>query len=423
MIQRSLLVTALTALTAAAAAATAHDPRFDDDTLWSHLTGHEAYVDHAWGPGRVLVWAHPGEDGNRRRHDPSKIENWTVAGSDDTTRGDDPVGGRRTDLVLPDADRPYTVVIRGDPWSVIRHVTVGRNAKLEMALDVYGNLWAKPGGMLSVEGTPARLRGGAHTFVRNDNPAPPPSLEHFRDLRQGLVFDWLAVQKPGGSTEFLGHILFNDEVKFDEGLAVIGPGSTLDVGPMSIQLVGPEATLRLMSGASFAKRRNFGRESPDFLVHGHLEAGSPERPLTADAVLGISVKDSDHALDPQDMVGIDEQGWLGPKTELMHQPYGLIVAEAGALKVHSSDPRSARLVVRWHGHADSEGAASSHHTIRAAFLGDVDLNGVLIDHAAAGGIALPDGASPRHWPLLQLGPACAAGPQALFTAYRPAQAR
>jgi hypothetical protein len=413
------IVVCLAGASVSAAAPSAHAPDFTNRQAWPLVTGKEAFVTETWPAARLLVWAHPGKAGD---FDPAAPANWLENGKPAAAPPD-----RDTDVFLPDADTPYTV---GKPHKgqtpplAARHVTVGRNAHVGVH-PLIGNLWIKEGGKFHMGGNYRgggfKIAGNKHTFVRNDNRPGARTANGVVTIAQ-----WITVEKyKGASVEFLGHVSALDELKVNEGVAIVGPESVWDVGPMSVQIIGPEASLILMSGAYFGKRSNNFRSDADILVQGKLLGGTAERPLTRDAVIGISFKsilldfrgdDTRTSKTASPFLSADQQA-----------SYGLIVEPKGALKVHSQGPARARLMVQWHGHDMWERGGKvkanpeAPRAINLLLLGDIDLTGVGFDHLMKEGIELPDPAARSKWQVY-FGKNNAGKPDELFAKYvRPVQ--
>lgn len=389
---------------------TAGDPAFDDRSRWPHVAGTEPFVVQDWPATRTLVWAHPGRDGGGRGGlDPTRTENWLMDGK--PLPAGSPPPDERTDIVLPGSDTPYQVRF---PLKQVRHLTVGRNCEFHAEgrrakLSIHGNAWIHEGGMLRT--WTLVMTGGADTFFRDDN------AHSRRTLGQ-----WIYIQKFGGSSvELVGHVRSGDEIKFDEGVASLHPHAEVTAGLPSILIVGPEATLRLHSGSRFFKRENLLRNDPDLLVQGRLEGGSPERPLTGDAFVGISYKYTDKLMFMGVVGGLGDRAKQVTTSHIGLKPYsyGLILEEGGAMAVHSADPQRARLVIDWHRLERS--GKDTPRLINMALLGDTSgLDGIAFDHLHAGGIALPDLSVRSSWGAVHFGPNCAARGDALFSVFDPA---
>jgi hypothetical protein len=280
-------------------------------------------------------------------------------------------------------------------------------------MPVTGNVWIKEGATFWGEGPRKWLKfsGAAHTFCRDDNPRSS-GRRGFTSLSQ-----WVAVEKQrGASVEFLGNLGATDELKCNEGVCIVGPDSRLQVGAMSIQVVGPDAVLELQSGAAFHKAVNYMNNSPDILVYGRVQAGSPERPITRDATLGVSYKWVSKDV-PYNTGSIKRQD---AAYRVGGTPVGLAVDRGAQVRVYSADPRRARLHIGWHG---IQGKAGEPQSINMALYGDVQLDGVLFDHIKVGGIVLPDLSLRSRWKNVYFGPHNEGPPKSLFAAAPASQVR
>ncbi len=371
------------------------------------------YETETWAKARTLVWGKGNVD--PRKLDLGDPGNWLADGKPATSWPD-----AGTDLVVPAGAR---AAWRGSKV-VCRHLTVERDASFtvpKVRLEIHGNFHVKKGGRVYFQ--PLVFTGLRHTFARVDNTLDDFVVKGNADKR--VVAPWILVQKGGGgSVEFQGEFASNDEFKFNEGTAIVGPGAQVTAGPASIQIIGPEAVLEIQSGGTFEKRRNARHDNPDVLVQGVLRAGSPDRPLTRDAHLGISVKFSE----TQERGFQPSTGRYNPAPNKYtsrfigsgQAAFGLLVEPGGKLRVFTRDPRAARLVIGYHGHGGRRDESAVEGKISAALLGDVNLNGVLLDDFRKGGVAVPDLAAVKRWPSLAFGPHNEAGPAELFAPYSPA---
>jgi len=368
-------------------AATAHDPHFGDPKIWpANLeAGKAAYARQIWPKGRLMIWAKPGT--SNRGQDGADPKYWMEDGKPATKSFDE-----NTDLVLPACQTGrYWVVIQGRKYqaSPCRHVTVGKNAGLVWQHSSQANTWIKAGGAVQFLDS---FVGNTHTFCRNDN-----------QQSIGLV-DHLYIQKTAGaSVEFIGSFHSDDELSVHSGTMLLAPGSEFGAGDRTDVTILPKAQLVLLSGSNFHRRNNcdWGR---DCVVSGALLAGMPDRPLTGDCRIGLSYKSK----------GV----FLGPKRDgRMPGPddYGLVVDPGGSLRVHSADPKTARLVFHCPGLDHDAGQVrilgdkigrgdvllsqlkSLPRKIDMLLLGKVDLDGVLFDDVLKGGILLPDPQVRLQW--------------------------
>jgi hypothetical protein len=171
----------------------------------------------------------------------------------------------------------------------------------------------------------------------------------------------------------------------------------------------------------------------DLIVRGKFMAGLPERPLTRDCVLGLSWKGRARfetqnffrGESPDDVTfmvvpaGVrreysDAKGWQQFK-------FG-----EGSLRVYSTNPAKARLVLDWcglpvgsqtacMGKANFEKLKQVKDTFLDIYLlGDVDLNGVVFNHIAKQGITVKDPEEVRKWRNVAWGPDNAGKPEELI---------
>lgn len=430
-----VLLTALCLVPAALSAVhlpTAHQPRYDDRRLWPDLTGKERFVQQRWEPARVFVWAHPGVDGKDERSRRKDVERGRDPGPDPLDPASWLVGGRPAtsmpgrdelaDIVLPPADRPYRVLMKDARF---RHVTVGRNAFLNVGrCQTWGNLWIHEGGAVYDDhrlGRGTDFEGPYHTFIRNDNRA---SVTGRRGQNPTEIAYWAIIAKrQGASIEFIGHVNVGDEFKFNEGHAVIGPGTVTTTGPASVNIIGPEAIVELQSGAIYGKRQQRD-DWHDTLVKGQLWAGSPERPLTENATLLLNIKRERPGAGGFDLAanarharkhtwGVNR--YVTPFAESKQLDwYGFTLVPGAALRVHSADPQNARLVFTWNGEGDRRPGTG----VRALLLGEVDPRGLAFDGFEPGGIRIAPDADPAAWIAGAIfGPNNAASPQETVTRF------
>lgn len=360
----------------------AHEPRYENASLWPADVMKAAYAREQWPKARLLVWAKPGQSAR----DGTDPKCWLEDGKPAARTFD-----ANTDLLLPDADKNYWVAIQGRKYqpAPCRHVTIGKGAGLVWQHSAGGNTWVRKGGSLQYLDS---FVGDKHAFCRNDNDKPINLVDH------------LYVKKAGGaSVEFLGPFSTDDELSVQSGTMILGPGSEFAAGDRTTVTIQPEASLVLLSGSYFHRRHNcdWGR---DVEVTGKLMAGTPQRPLTMDCRIGLSYKSK----------GV----FQGTKRDArMPAPddYGLFIAPSGLLSIHSTDPKTARLVlncaemehdaaqVRILGEKTGDGAGllaklkGLPHKIDAALLGKIEMDGILFDDMRNGGIRLLDPSVRLQW--------------------------
>ena len=441
----ALIACALVALCLSARAedptATAHAPRFDDKDHWASLSGKEYFLEEQWKPGRLYVWAHPGETGNlhrgRRRSplDPTDPENWLVDGKPAEELNFD----ENADLLLPASDTFYEVGFRTtDIRETFRHVTVEPGAGFIGGGDgrgrtIYGNVWIKRGGAMYAQGA-TNLVGSRHTFFRNDNLAQPRDGDR-RDGRR--CSQYFAFNKEGGaSVEFLGCVTVSDEFRVHSGTVIVGRDSQLRPGRHAAPRIYREGTLALLDGAFFGKWCNdFG--IPDMTVDGGaILGGLPDRPLTRNCTFGLSLKNHTNAT---------FSGLNGEEHDESRRVPSLAVLAESTIKSHTDDPAKAKLVFTYvpEGIGDRSsfdlrplpGSAREQKVLdrhpEAArrfawfdklprgldvFLGsDVVLEVVEFDNLRQGGVLYQDAGTRANWTNVSFGPGCLAESNKLFT--------
>ena len=420
--------------------ASAHHPQFSDTDLWPGLTGKEYFLDEQWEPGRLYVWAYPGETANlhrgRRRspRDPTDPKNWLVNGEPATEL----IFDETADLLLPASDTPYQVGFRTtDIREVFRHVTIEPGAGFIGGGDgrgrtIYGNVWIKKGGTMYAQGA-TKLIGSRHTFFRNDNVSEPED-DNGRDGRR--CSQYFTFYKEGASVEFRGCVTVSDEFRLHSGTVIVGPDSVLRPGRHAAPKIYENGTLALLDGAFFGKWCNdFG--IPDMTVEGgRILGGLPDRPLMRDCMFGLSFKNYTNAA----FSGFNDE----QHRESRRVP-ALVVLDGGTLRSHTTDMENARLVLTYV--PDGIGDRSSfdlrpvpgsnrerkvldRHPEAAerfawfdklprgldCFFGTgVVINEVELRHFREGGVLYQDRATREKWKNLFFGPGCAAGGQAMFT--------
>ncbi len=373
---------------------TAHSPRFEDRSVWPAWVEKTAFVKEEWPQARLLVWAHAGQ--TLRGADMSDPANWLQNGKP-ATQGPD----ENTDIIItagPDGARTF---IAGNKGCDARHMTVekGVGAFLK-SVSVHGNMWIKDGASWHA----INVRGSKDTFMRNDNPTSNSAANK-------IAFN----KPPDKSTEWMGQWKIGDELDLFSGIFIVSPDSTFMPGDRSTQHIYPKAKLVLTSGSAFYKRDNqyWGH---DIEIVGEVMAGTPQRPLTKDATLGLSFKAKGAA--------------KGHGNEFISHmtnegDMGLILYKEGRLTVHSTDPKVARLVIQWRGFGEKRAGkenepaavAAMPHGIDMLLLGDASLDGVEFNHVLKGGIAMPDLAARNAWKNVTYGKENLAPSEELFTKY------
>ncbi len=327
------------------AKATAHDPHYEDAAVWPkelQMDGPPAYMGEKWEPARLLIWNRRDPDertgGQVDIMDPA---NWLENGKP----AEDPPD-YDADVVFPDGAKPYFVLCsqgnREQRDLRCRHLTVGNNARVSVfGCGPKGNWWVKKGGSI-YERHGGRFLGEGHAFARNDNvPAYRPGLGFVRPAEWSEeqapllqeISQYIHVQKAGGSLEAVGNWSTQDQFHIDAGTFIVGPLSAVGTGRRASLVVHGEGVLQLQSGGAIAKNidQTF---NTDVFVEGVLQAGSPQRPIRRDAVVGLSAKD-----------------YVGEVDSLRNyrERLGLRVKGDGRILVHRAEGSDARLVLAWHG--------------------------------------------------------------------------
>jgi len=287
---------------------TADNPQYDNKKAWPMLVGDEYFQKEKWPKARLLIWARAvAKQARGKRLDPMDPANWVEAA---TGKPAEALPDKDTDIILPDADKPYKVSFKGQKNRACRHLTVGRNASFEPggggSIAVFGNVWIRPTGLLYVYRT-LRLAGGRNTFFRNDwpadgklkklhdtgatvsfDPANPrrPNPWSWRTNRNPSVCHFFQHDKPGATTEFIGYSSTRDEVRVMAGTLIVGRDSRFLCGGAAILDIAKGAAIALMDGAMTGKTVNqFG--SCCRMLGGSISAGLPVRPIKRDARLGF----------------------------------------------------------------------------------------------------------------------------------------
>jgi hypothetical protein len=380
-----------------AEAPTAHAPQYSDPTAWPAKleTAKAPYAKEQWPAATVLVWARTVAAGAKvaQQIDDTGIDdpaNWKNIDGSPAKAGPD----SGADVVFPEGAKvSFKTQLRA------RHVTLAPGSSVAFAdLALSGNLWIQKGATFQfVHGT----LGAADkdTFVRSDNPRTERFLNFLRYRK-----------RPEKGTELIGKWQIGDQVFLYSGHFIIAPGSTFqhtDRFPLDVY---PDGTLEILSGATYEARGNYYHKD-DVTIHGKLLAGTADRPLTADATMGLSFKAHGKGKD---------SGSNAVKASTKDD-VGLLLMPKAELTVTSSDPAKARLVFRWHRNPQAtfawgadrrEGPAKGDepadlaampHGICMRFFGQANLNGVVFDDVLRGGIALPDPAVAKQWKNVTIG--------------------
>ena len=305
---------------AAYAKATAHEPLFTDKQIWTDDSRAARYAKQVWPTVRLLVWAKPGagaKDGWDAKH---WLENGKPA-----QNGIDP----DTDLVFPDHDgNDYFVSLtdgRKYQSAAFRHLTIGRKATVIGHFATRGNLWAKAGGHFCYMD---QSIGDGNCFLRDDNISGG-----WNARGRELVDHYFLRKAKEASLEYIGCFRAADNWQIESGLMVVAPQTEVGLGNRTPPVIRKDAALAIMSAAYLSRRSNCDWGT-DLTVEGRLLAGLPERPLTAQARLGIGWKSKGEFL-----------GTKGGGRSPGPNDYGMYVAPGGTIQVHSSNPAKFQLVI------------------------------------------------------------------------------
>ncbi len=412
------------------AEATAWDPAFEDHAVWPALTGKEKYTGQTWKKAPLLLWAHPGQSAGVRgaTHDTYDPANWIDAATGKPPPVEDMrdlLDGTR-DFLIPPADPRYQV-----SWKVpgreharisIRHLTIGRNASwYTSGIDIHGNVWVKAGGSIGNHGAMSPV-GVEHSFFRNDNPYAP--VEHREGGYGSHVSQYVVMNKPGATCEFIGAFSMTDEFRVMGGTMIAAVDSEVHPGRNATPIIAPEAALALLDGAFFGKIIN-QFDTADMICDGTISGGLPDRPLTRDCTFALGYKNWPPVHFSVEPGSERDKEWNRRRTSL-------VLKEGAKMVVHSTDLSKARMVVKWHGMRRTwainhyfQGLDSPRTTvyfkdpqIRKEFDSvppkidlwcgpGVMLSGLRFEDLRKGGLMHADEATKRSWKDLDFGPSCA----------------
>jgi len=424
---------------------TADNPQFANKQTWPDLAGDEYFLKTTWPKARLLIWPHAGRSFGRGEPKPDPLDpaSWIDAA---TGQPASTLPDMHTDLILPDADKPYKVSFKGQRNRACRHVTIGRNAIFEPggggSLAVFGNVWIRPGGSLYVYRT-LKLAGGHNTFFRNDwpadgklkklhdtgaivtfDPADPrkPNPWSWRTNRTPSVCHFFQHDKPGATTEFIGYSSTRDEVRVAAGTLIVGRDSRFLCGGAAMLDVARGAAIALMDGAMTGKTVNqFG--SCCRMLGGSISAGLPDRPVKRDARLGFGYSNWMNLAFPD-----QKKGRRGNSYD-----YGRFSATlSGKLTGYPAKDSSAALVIGWQRISAGGGGRGVNKTdgFNRAFAKlqpkitiwvdpDTEIENVRFEDLHRGGIVLPDASTVRKWQNVTFGDGCLSkDPKELLREYK-----
>ena len=434
---------------------TADNPRYDDKQAWPTLVGDEYFTKQKWPEKRLLIW-NVDETTKSARGEPNGLEpkNWidAVTGKPAETPPD-----MDADLVFPDSDEPYRVVMagKGKMHFACRHMTVGRNAHVSVEaggkFSVFGNLWIRNEGLLTVWRNTV-FAGDADTFLRYDWPEDG-KLKKMHDERLVAPYDpqrkesenpWMDYGRrsrsvatylvhdkaPERSTEVVGYVRITDEVGIKSGAFIVGRDSRfVTTGPATVS-VNKGAKVVLMDGALCSHGMN---QIPcrDWGVKGEVSGGAPDRPLRRDAYMGMGYKNWINLPIPR-REGQTKPIPTTPGGAKMHYGYGgYSTVVEGDLIGYPAEGCDARLVVCWQriaaggagcwGRTDEafkEAFPKIPPKIALWISGDSKVENVRFDDLQPGGIVTKDMETFETWKNVSLGDACVSrDPKVLVRGY------
>jgi hypothetical protein len=290
---------------------TADNPQFAEKKAWGMLVGDEYFTKQKWKKARLLIWGHPGEKATRKsKIDPKDPANWIDAA---TGKAADSIPDMDTDIIIPDADKAYTVAM-GMKNFACRHLTIGKNATFSVEgggnFTVFGNMWNRHGGMLMTWRN-LTFAGGSDTFVRQDWPEDG-RLKKMHDERLVAPYDpkektpfWMVdgrrhrsittylvhAKTAGKSTELVGYVRSLDEVGIKSGTLIVGRNSRfVSMGPSAVT-VSKGAKVVMMDGAICCHGQNqFVNKDWSIAPGAEVTGGTPDRPLKRDAYFGVGYR-------------------------------------------------------------------------------------------------------------------------------------
>ncbi len=417
------------------AGASASSARFDDRVIWPQLTGKEAFVDETWEPGRVVEWAHPGEDGDAEGRNPFDPANWLLDGSpaDRTVSDIEELFNEVTDVLFPASANRYVVNVRHESHDtkglrnqIYRNITVGEGASLKSGGDgigcnIYGNVWVKRDAVFYGQGVMV-LRGDRSVFFRNDNGWGSPG---------GNIYQSMRVEKDSSeSVEFLGDISAVRSFTVRRGTGIVGMGSRVRYGFGEVER---EGTLALLDSGIFSCRQNRFTET-DVHVGGSVSGGLPERPLAKDAWFAVSFKNHEHRRYDGPGKPLDK----GRTIPMIRVP-SMVIKPTARFESHAAPSGDAKLIVTstatddgtFRPAPDSEDETqklSSNpnrekfhawydglpHGISVFVSAEAVLSGIGFDHIAKGGIVTTLPPAPEQWSDVEFGEESAASGKDLF---------
>jgi len=378
----------------------AHAPKYDPKR-WPGLTGDEPFFTQKWPEGRVYI---------------RKGGQWVDENGQRVAKA---VFGDTTDVVLPSADKPYSVGIGS-----FRHATIGRNASLKGSGNVFGNLWVKHGG--SFRAKTLRTIGSGQRFLRNDNTKYPDRLYPRRVNRVSSLSHYARFAGSGALWVFGANSTF-DEFFIDADF-IVGPDSIIQPGRNAHPHVAKGAKLVLLDGAYFGNWSNtMGK--PDLTCDGTIQGGLPEKPLKRMAMLGLHFKNYSGRPHPALVKDPNAPGSTsGAPRNVTKDVPTLGMAPGTALRAYTTDPERAPFVIGWtgfspsthifHRQRDYELEAWYHRIprrLKIEFGKGVTVENVTFDHVLKGGLIVESRTDFEQWRNVRFGEHCEGKPAELVT--------
>jgi hypothetical protein len=425
-------------LKAITAKPTADNPQYKNKKAWPMLVGDEYFPKQEWEKARLLIWAHPGKKPGRKgpKIDPMDPANWIDAA---TGKGADAIPDMNTDIIIPDADKPYAVSIDSKNYAC-RHLTVGRNAAFSVErggnFSIFGNLWVRNKGQLTTWRN-LTFAGKHDTFIRQGWPEDG-KLKKLHDERLISPFDpkektppwmrdgrkhrsittYMVHDKPSGkSTEVIGYVRILDEVGIKSGTFIVGRGSRfVSMGPSAVS-INRGAKVVMMDGAMCSHGQNqFVNRDWNVARGAEVTGGTPDRPLKRDAYFGVGYRNWTNLPVP-DPPNRKKKGKppTGPKLHYGYAGYNARIQ--GDLIGYPAKGTDARLVVCWQ--RISAGGAGNWGRADEAFKKvfpkmppkitiwvEARVENVRFDDLHRGGILTPNADIFKKWKNVTFGEGC-----------------
>ena len=357
-------------LKAITAKPTAGNPQYKNKKAWPMLVGDEYFPKQKWDKTRVLIWAHPGKSSGGRG--PNKIDSMDPANWIDAATGKPAaaIPDMNTDIIIPQADKRYTVAPSRVKSFACRHLTVGRNAAFSVErggnFTIFGNLWIRNNGMVT-SWRNMTFAGNHDTFIRQEWPEDgklkklhderlispfdpkektPPWMQDGRKHRS--ITTYMVHDKPSGkSTEVIGYVRILDEVGIKSGTFIVGRGSRfVSMGPSAVS-INRGAKVVMMDGAMCSHGQNqFVNRDWNVARGAEVTGGTPDRPLKRDAYFGVGYRNWTNlpVPDPPNRKKKGKQP-TGPKLYYGFEGYNARIQ--GDLIGYPAKGTDARLVVCW----------------------------------------------------------------------------